>query len=451
MRVKLDSRTGDYETFRIWEVVEDEEFEFPDRQYTLEEAQEKKGTAQIGDIFEEPIASVEFGRIAAQAARQVIFQKVREAERKLVVEEYEDRLGTLVSGVVKKTTRDNIIIDLGGKAEAFMPRSEMLPHEMFRPGDRIRAYLYEVSPQQRGAQLFVSRTHNNMLVELFKIEVPEIGEGVIEIKAAAREPGNRAKIAVKTNDGRIDPIGACVGMRGARVQAISGELGGERVDIVIWDDNPAQLVINAMAPAEITSIVVDEDTHTMDLAVEKDQLSQAIGKNGLNIRLATELCGWTLNVMTQEDFDLKTTQESEGTIKMFAEKLDVEEEVAEILGLAGFTTLEEIAYVPREELAEIEEFDDEIVDELRKRASDALLTQALASEEGSTNLSPSEDLLNMDGMDEALANTLAQRGVSTMEDLAEQSVDDLIDIEGMTEEVAGQLIMTAREPWFNDA
>ena len=451
VRVKLDHRTGEYETFRIWDVVADDEYEFPDRQYTLSQAQERSPNIEMGSIIEEPIPSVEFGRIAAQAARQVIFQKVREAERQLVVAEYEERIGQLVSGIVKKTTRDNIIIDLGGKAEAFMPRSELLPHEMFRPGDKIRAYLYEVSPQMRGAQLFVSRTHPNMLVQLFKIEVPEIGEGVIEIKAAAREPGNRAKIAVKTNDGRIDPIGACVGMRGARVQAVSSELGGERVDIVIWDDNPAQLVINAMAPAEITSIVVDEDSHTMDLAVEQDQLSQAIGKGGLNIRLATGLCGWVLNVMTQDDFDLKTQQESANTVTMFVEKLEIDAEVAEILALAGFSTLEEVAYVPREELALIEEFDDEIVDELRKRASDALLTQALTNEEGIENQVPGEDLLTMEGMNEDLALKLAHKGICSMDDLAELSIDDLVDIENMTEERAGQLIMTAREPWFNDA
>ena len=451
VRVRLDPVTGDYETFRVWDVVSEEDLEFPDRQYTLEQASTHNADIALGEVIEEPIPSVEFGRIAAQAARQVIFQKVREAERELVVQEYQEKIGELVTGVVKKATRDNIIIDLGGKAEAFMPRAEMLPHEMFRPGDKVRAYLYEVTPQMRGAQLFVSRQHKNMLVELFKIEVPEIGEGVIEVKGAAREPGNRAKIAVKTNDGRIDPIGACVGMRGSRVQAVSSELGGERVDIVIWDDNPAQLVINAMAPAEITSIVVDEDTNTMELAVEKDQLSQAIGKNGLNIRLATDLSGWILNVMTQEDFDLKTQAESAGTVKMFAEKLDIDEEVAEILGLAGFTTLEEVAYVPREELAEIEEFDEEIVDELRKRASDALLTQALASEEDIDSKTPSDDLLNMNGMDEALAIKLAHNGVCTMDDLAEQSTDELIDIEDMTEERAGQLIMTAREPWFKDA
>lgn len=451
VRVSLDRKTGNYETFRVWEVVSDDEFEQPARQIALSQAQVRVPGIAIGETIEEPIPSVEFGRIAAQAARQVIFQKVREAERKLVVEEYQSRLGQLVTGIVKKTTRDNVILDLGNKAEAFMPRNEVLPNEMFRPGDKVRAYLYEVSPQPRGAQLFVSRTHKNMLVELFKIEVPEIGEGVIEVKAAAREPGVRAKVAVKTNDGRIDPIGACVGMRGARVQAVSSELGGERVDIVIWDDNPAQLVINAMSPAEISSIVVDEDSHTMDLSVEKDQLSLAIGKNGQNVRLATGLCGWTLNVLTEEEFRLKTQQESLSTINMFVETLGIDEEVADILVAAGFASLEEVAYVPKDELSSIEEFDEEIVDELRKRASDALLTQALASEEKVEAREPAEDLLAMKGMDQELAKQLALRGISTVEELAEQSVDDLLDIEGLSEEKAGQLIMTAREPWFNEA
>ncbi len=448
VRIALDPKTGDYDTYRYWDVVDEDEYEAPDRQYTLEQAREHEPNVEIGERIEEGVPSVEFGRIAAQAARQVIFQKVREAERRLVVEEYQQRMGQLISGVIKKTTRDNIIIDLGGKAEAFMPRNEMLPQEMFRPGDKIRAYLYEVSPQVRGAQLFVSRIHPQMLVELFRIEVPEIGEGVIEVRAAAREPGNRAKIAVKTNDGRIDPIGACVGMRGSRVQAVSGELGGERVDIVLWDDNPAQLVINAMAPAEITSIVVDEDSHTMDLAVEKEQLSQAIGKAGQNVRLATELTGWTLNVMAEEEFHSKTNQESESIVKMFADKLQVEEDVSILLVESGFSTLEEVAYVPREEMAAIEEFDEDIVDELRNRANDVLLTMALTSEEEIESQEAADDLKSMEGMDETLAETLAKQGVCTMEDLAEQSIDDLIDIENMTEERAGKLIMTAREPWF---
>ncbi|KTD33112.1 Transcription elongation protein nusA [Legionella nautarum] len=447
VRVKLDPRTGEYETFRYWDVVADEELKFPERELTVEQAKERVPTIELGGKIEEPMPSIEFGRIAAQTARQVIMQKVREAERQQVVDQFKNKLGQLIYGTVKKVTRDNIIIDLGGKAEAFMPRGEMLPNEMFRPNDRVRAYLYEITPQSRGPQLFVSRIRNEMLIELFRIEVPEIGENVIEVKAAAREPGNRAKIAVKTNDGRIDPVGACVGMRGARVQAVSSELGGERVDIILWDDNPAQLVINAMAPAEISSIVVDEDSHTMDLAVQKDQLSQAIGRNGQNVRLASQLTGWTLNVMTIEEFNSKSQEESSKIINLFTTTLEIDEEIASLLVAHGFSSLEEVAYVPKEELMAIEEFDEEIVEELRNRANDTLLTQALTSGEGLAG-SPSDSLLTMEGMTEELATSLASKGITTMEALAEHSVDELLDIPGMTEKRAGELIMKAREPWF---
>ncbi|HAT8914897.1 TPA: transcription termination/antitermination protein NusA [Legionella pneumophila subsp. pneumophila] len=447
VRIKIDSKTGDYETFRYWDVVNEEELEFPDRQLSLEQAKERKPSAAVGDRIEEIIPSIEFGRIEAQTARQVIMQKVREAERELIIDQFRSKLGQLIYGTVKKVTRDNIIIDLGGKAEAFLPRSEMLPHEMFRPNDRVRAYLYEITPQARGPQLFVSRTRNEMLIELFRIEVPEIGENIIDIKAAARDPGNRAKIAVKTNDGRIDPIGACVGMRGARVQAVSSELGGERVDIILWDDNPAQLVINAMAPADITSIVVDEDTHTMDLAVAKEQLSQAIGRNGQNVRLASQLTGWTLNVMTTEEFESKNQEESSKIVNLFTSALEIDEEIATLLVAHGFSSLEEVAYVPKEELLAIEEFDEEIVEELRNRANDKLLKMALSSGKGLSG-TPDDSLINMEGMTEDLANKLASKGITTMEDLAEQSVDELMEIEGISEEKAGALIMKAREPWF---
>ncbi|HAT6365423.1 TPA: transcription termination/antitermination protein NusA [Legionella pneumophila] len=447
VRIKIDSKTGDYETFRYWDVVNEEELEFPDRQLSLEQAKERKPSAAVGDRIEEIIPSIEFGRIEAQTARQVIMQKVREAERELIIDQFRSKLGQLIYGTVKKVTRDNVIIDLGGKAEAFLPRSEMLPHEMFRPNDRVRAYLYEITPQARGPQLFVSRTRNEMLIELFRIEVPEIGENIIDIKAAARDPGNRAKIAVKTNDGRIDPIGACVGMRGARVQAVSSELGGERVDIILWDDNPAQLVINAMAPADITSIVVDEDTHTMDLAVTKEQLSQAIGRNGQNVRLASQLTGWTLNVMTTEEFESKNQEESSKIVNLFTGALEIDEEIASLLVAHGFSSLEEVAYVPKEELLAIEEFDEEIVEELRNRANDKLLEMALSSGKGLSG-TPDDSLLSMEGMTEDLANKLASKGITTMEDLAEQSVDELMEIEGITEEKAGALIMKAREPWF---
>jgi N utilization substance protein A len=447
IRVKLDPRTGEYETFQYWDVVEDEDLEFPERELTLEQARERVPTIEMGGRIEEPMPSIEFGRIAAQTARQVIMQKVREAERQQVIDQFKNKFGQLVYGTVKKVTRDNIIIDLGGKAEAFMPRNEMLPNEMFRPNDRVRAYLYEITPQSRGPQLFVSRIRNEMLIELFRIEVPEIGENIIDVKAAAREPGNRAKIAVKTNDGRIDPVGACVGMRGARVQAVSSELGGERVDIILWDDNPAQLVINAMAPAEISSIVVDEDSHTMDLAVQKDQLSQAIGRNGQNVRLASQLTGWTLNVMTIEEFNSKSQEESTKIISLFTTNLEIDEEIAALLVAHGFSSLEEIAYVPKEELMAIEEFDEEIVDELRNRANDTLLTQALTSGQGMAG-SPSDSLLTMEGMTDELAHKLAAKGITTMDELAEHSVDELLDISDMTEAKAGELIMKAREPWF---
>lgn len=447
VRIKLDPRTGEHETFRYWDVVDEDELEYPERQLTIEQAKERNPSIKIGERIEESIPSIEFGRIEAQTARQVIMQKVREAERELVIDQFRKKLGQLVYGTVKKVTRDNVIIDLGGKAEAFLPRTEMLPHEMFRPNDRVRAYLYEITPQARGPQLYISRTRNEMLIELFRIEVPEIGENVIEVKAAARDPGNRAKIAVKTNDGRIDPVGACVGMRGARVQAVSSELGGERVDIVLWDDNPAQLVINAMAPADISSIVVDEDTHTMDLAVEKEQLSQAIGRNGQNVRLASQLTGWTLNVMTTDEFENKNIEESSKIIKLFTSALEIDEEIATLLVAHGFSSLEEVAYVPKEELLAISEFDEEIVEELRNRANDSLLAMALSSGKD-LSASPDESLLAMEDMTEELAKKLAAKGITSMEDLAEQSVDELLEIEGITEEQARVLIMKAREPWF---
>ncbi len=448
IRVKLDPRSGEYETFQYWDVVADDDIEFPERELTLEQAQERVPGIELGGQIEVPRDSIEFGRIAAQTARQVIMQKIREAERRLVIAQFKSKLGQLIYGTVKKVTRDHIIIDLGGKAEAFMPRSEMLPQEMFRPNDRVRAYLYEILDNARGPQLLVSRVRKEMLIELFRIEVPEIGENIIEIKSAAREPGNRAKIAVKTNDGRIDPIGACVGMRGARVQAVSSELGGERVDIILWDDNPAQLVINAMAPADISSIVVDEDTHAMDLAVNKDQLSQAIGRNGQNVRLASQLTGWTLNVMTAEDFQDKSLEESTKVVKLFTTALEIDEEIALLLVANGFSSLEEIAYVPKDELLAIEEFDEEIVEELRNRANDTLLTQALSSGDGVGGTSVAS-LSSMEGITDGLTQQLAAIGITTMDDLAEQSVDELLVIDGMTEEKAGALIMKAREPWFH--
>lgn len=447
-RVAVNRDTGEYETFRVWTVVEDEDYLEEASQLTLEQAAEKDKSLAIGDTYEEKIDNVEFGRIAAQTAKQVIVQKVREAEREIVISEYEHRVGELVAGTVKKVTRDNIIVDLGNNAEALLPRDQMIPRETFRIGDRMRAILTEVSSEQRGPQLFLSRTSPDMLIELFKIEVPEIAEEVIEIKAAARDPGSRAKIVVSTNDGRIDPVGACVGMRGSRVQVVSNELANERIDIILWDDNPAQLVINSMAPAEVASIIVDEDSHTMDIAVEEDNLAQAIGRNGQNVRLSSELTGWTINVMSEEEAAAKQQQEASTFIEMFMQKLDVDEDVSEVLVQEGFTSLEEIAYVPLDEILAIEGFDEEIANELRNRAKDALLTQAIASEEDLSSANIADDLLNMEGMDDTLALQLAKKGILNMEDLAEQSVDELIDIEGMDEERAGKLIMTARAPWF---
>ncbi|MCB1648468.1 MAG: transcription termination factor NusA [Gammaproteobacteria bacterium] len=447
-RVRVDRKTGEYETYRIWTVVEDEEYVGKGSQLTLEQAKEKSPDLAIGDDWEERIENIEFGRIAAQTAKQVIVQKVREAERDIVISEYIDKIGSLISGTVKKVTRESVLVDLGGNAEGLLTREHMIPRENFRVGDRIRALLLDVRSEPRGPQLFLSRTAPGMLIELFKIEVPEISEEVIEIKAAARDPGSRAKIVVSTNDGRIDPVGACVGMRGSRVQVVSNELANERIDIILWDDNPAQLVINSMAPAEVASIIVDEDSHTMDVAVEEENLAQAIGRSGQNVRLSSELTGWTINVMSVADAAEKQQQESSGYVDMFVAKLDVDEEVAEVLVAEGFTSLEEIAYVPLDEILSIDGFDEEIANELRNRAKDALLTQAIASEEGLSNANVADDLINMEGMDDTLALALANKGVLSMEDLAEQSIDELMDIEGMDEERAGKLIMTARAPWF---
>lgn len=454
VKVVIDRKTGDYATFRRWlvvdEIVEHEDDEHAPAVMLLEEAQKRDADLQVGDEVLEPMDSVEFGRIAAQKAKQVIIQKVLEAERAQIVNAYKEKIGQLIMGTVKKVTRDFIVMDLGNNAEAMLPRSEMIPHEAARTGDRIRAYLYEIqSDGTRNPQILISRTRPEMLIELFKIEVPEIGEELIEIKAAARDPGSRAKIAVKTNDGRIDPVGACVGMRGARVQAVSGELGGERIDIVLWDDNPAQLVINAMAPAEVASIVVDEDSSTMDLAVKADQLSQAIGRHGQNVRLASELTGWTLNVMTEEEAQAKSAEEGEKVLSLFQDKLGVEQAIAESLVNEGFSSLEEIAYVPVQELLEIDGFDDELVTALRERAKAVLLTQAIA-EEQALEVEPAADLLEMEGMDKATAYLLASKGVVTREDLAEQSVDDLLEFGEINEETAAKLIMTARKIWFED-
>ncbi|MCW8957396.1 MAG: transcription termination factor NusA, partial [Gammaproteobacteria bacterium] len=425
VRVHIDRESGEYDTFRRWLVTEESEdgsLENPLREITLEAAQVDNPDIALGDYVEDQIESVEFGRIAAQTAKQVIVQKVREAERAHVVDAFQDKVGELVMGTVKRVERGNVYLDLGDNVEAIVPRDEMIPREAVRNGDRLRGYLKEVRAEARGPQLFVSRTAPEFLVELFKLEVPEVGQGLIEIISGARDPGSRAKIAVNSTDSRLDPVGACVGMRGSRVQSVSNELAGERVDIILWDDNAAQFVINAMSPAEVVSIVVDEDSHTMDIAVEDEKLSQAIGRGGQNIRMASQLTGWTLNVMGTSDMESKSESENKALVEMFMEFLDVDEEVSAILVAEGFSSIEEVAYVPESELVEIEEFDEGIVNELRGRARDALLTRAISQEEMLENNEPQEDLLNMDGMERELAYQLAERGVCTMEDLAEQSI-----------------------------
>ncbi len=453
VRVSIDRRSGEFDTFRRWLVVDEAE-QAIENQYaeiTIEAAQYEQPELKAGDYVEEQIESVTFDRVTTQTAKQVIVQKIREAERALVVDAYQDQIGEIITGVVKKATRENVILDLGNNAEAIVYRDDMLPREVFRPGDRIRGLLYEIKPEARGAQLFVSRTKPEMLIELFRVEVPEIGEEMLEIKGAARDPGSRAKISVKSNDKRIDPVGACVGMRGSRVQAVSSELGGERVDIVLYDDNPAQYVINAMAPAEVASIIVDEDKNTMDIAVEEDNLAMAIGRSGQNIRLASQLTGWELNVMTVADMNEKHQAENDKVLALFTEKLDLDEDFATLLCEEGFTSLEEIAYVPAAEMLEIDGMDEDIVEELRNRAKEALTTQALASEETLEGAEPAADLLALDGLERHLAYVLASRGVVTLEDLAEQGVDEIADIEELDETKAGELIMAARNIcWFNE-
>lgn len=449
--VVIDRETGDYDTYRRWTVMPDDHMAILGTEFTTEEAAEKDTSLQIGDVYREQIENIEFGRIAAQIAKQVIVQRVREAERAQVVDAYRDRIGELVSGTVKKVTREAVIVDLGNNAEGFMSRDDLVGREAFRVSDRVRAILVGIRDDVRGPQLALSRACNEMLIELFSIEVPEISEEIIEIRATARDPGSRAKIAVKTNDGRIDPVGACVGMRGSRVQAVSGELANERVDIILWDDNPAQMAINALSPAEVESIIVDEDSHSMDVAVAEDNLAQAIGRNGQNVRLAAQLTGWTINVMSSEDAVAKSEEEAGRLVDLFVNALDIDEDVSLVLVEEGFTSLEEVAYVPLDEMVNIEGFDEEIADELRARAKDALLTQAIASEEELEGSEPAEDLLTMEGMDRHLAFVLASKGIVTMEDLAEQAVEDLLGIEDLDAARAGELIMTARAPWFAEA
>ncbi len=445
VRVSIDQETGDYQSLRRWQVVANDAVEDPARQIALDEALQRDSEINLEEFVEDVLEPVEFGRIGAQAAKQVIFQKIRDAEREQILNDFLERKEYMVTGTIKRMERGNAIIE-SGRVEAALPRDQMIPKENLRVGDRVRAYLYKIDRTARGPQLVLSRIAPEFLIKLFELEVPEIEEGLLEIKVAARDPGSRAKIAVKSNDQRVDPIGTCVGMRGSRVQAVTGELAGERVDIILWSDDPATFVINALAPAEISSILVDEEKHSMDIVVDEDNLAQAIGRGGQNVRLASELTGWELNIMTMEESQAKNEEEFSVIRRLFMEKLDVDEEVADILVQEGFTTLEEVAYVPLSEMLEIESFDEQTVNELRTRARNALLTEAIVSEEKVEHMA--EDLLSLAGMDSQTARKLAAKGVNTQEDLADLAVDDLVEMIEMDAERAKQLIMAARAPWF---
>ena len=445
VRVAIDRQSGDYEAFRRWQVVSEQELESEDHQVLLVDARDEHPDVQLGDYLEEPLEAVEFGRIGAQAAKQVILQRIRDAEREQILNDFLARKEHLVTGVVKRLDRGNAIIE-SGRVEGFLHRDQMIPRENLRVGDRVRAYLSRIERNARGPQLVLSRTAPEFIMKLFELEVPEIEEGLMEIKAAARDPGLRAKIAVKSNDQRIDPIGTCIGLRGSRVTSVTNELAGERVDIILWSPDPAQFVINALAPAEVSRIVVDEEKHSMDVVVEEDQLGKAIGASGQNVRLASELTGWEINLVTEQEATEKQAGETETIRKLFMAQLDVDEEVAQILVDEGFSSLEEVAYVPLAEMQEIEAFDEGIINELRNRARNALLTAAIAGEEKVE--SSAGDLLSLEGMDEETARTLASKGVRTSEDLADLAVDDLVELTGMEAERAKALIMTARAPWF---
>ncbi len=450
VRVKIDRRSGDYNTFQLWQVVEDDAvLAAPARQMRLSQARAFQPEIEIGGTVETPLENAPFGRIAAQTAKQVIVQKVREAERAQIVDAFIQRKGELISGIVKRIERGSVFLDVGGNVEALIAREDMITREQVRVGDRIRGYLKDVRSEPRGPQLFVSRVAPEFLIALFTLEVPEVGRGLIELKGAARDPGSRAKIAVRSRDPRIDPVGACVGMHGSRVQSISRELADERIDIVLWDENPVQFVINAMSPAEVVAIVVDEDSHSIDIAVAEDKLAQAIGRGGQNVHLASALTGWELNVLTEAQAQAKNGREQETFKQLFMEQLDVDAEVAAILVREGFSSLEEVAYVPVHEMLEVQEFDEELVEELRSRARNALLTRAIAAEERMGNARPAEDLLQLEGMDEELAYLLAGKGILTREALAELAVDDLTEMAGLDEKRAARLIMTARAPWFS--
>ncbi|CAB1368686.1 transcription termination factor NusA [Denitratisoma oestradiolicum] len=447
VRVEIDRNTGEFEAFRRWVVVTDEEFENPENQIILEDAQQQVSEVVLGDYIEEALEPIDFGRIGAQAAKQVILQKIRDAEREQLLNDFLERKEHLVTGAIKRMEKGNAIIE-AGRVEALLPRDQMIPKENLRPGDRVRAWLKKIDRAARGPQLILSRTAPEFIVKLFELEVPEIEEGLLEIKSAARDAGIRAKIAVKSNDPRVDPIGTCVGMRGSRVTAVTNELSGERVDIVLWSADPAQFVIGALAPAEVMSIMVDEEKHAMDVVVSEDNLAIAIGRGGQNVRLASELTGWTINLMTIEQSQQKQEAESSAIRSLFMEKLDVDEEVADILIQEGFSTLEEVAYVPLAEMLEIDAFDEATINELRDRARNVLLTEAIVDEEQLENVE--DALINLDGMDKALAAKLARHDIKTLDDLADLAVDELVEITGIDDARAKALITNARAHWFAD-
>ncbi|MBL8424450.1 MAG: transcription termination/antitermination protein NusA [Candidatus Accumulibacter phosphatis] len=445
VRVVVDRETGDFETFRRWEVVADGDFLDEEQQIPLSDAQEQDPEVEIGDFLEESLEPIDFGRIGAQAAKQVILQRIRDAEREQILNDFLARKEHLVTGTIKRMERGNAIIETG-KIEAVLPRDQMIPRENLRIGDRVKAYLLRIDRAARGPQLILSRTAPEFIIRLFALEVPEVDDGLLEIKAAARDPGMRAKIAVKSNDQRIDPIGTCVGMRGMRVTAVTNELAGERVDIVLWSADPAQFVIGALAPAEVSSIIVDEEKHSMDVVVDEQNLAIAIGRGGQNVRLASEMTGWTINLMTEEESKTLVEAEAAAIRVLFMEKLDVDEELANILIEEGFSTLEEVAYVPLHEMIEIESFDEATVQELRERARNVLLTDAIVTEEKIGEVA--EDMLNLEGMDKMLAAKLAGSGIKTRDDLADLAVDELTEITGIDTPRAKQLITTARAHWF---
>ncbi|MCB6182008.1 transcription termination factor NusA [Leeia sp. TBRC 13508] len=448
VRVEIDRHTGEYKSFRRWEIVERDVFEFPSKQMMPHEIEEDypELTLALGDYLEEPLEAIEFGRIGAQTAKQVILQRIRDAEREQLLEDFLARKEHLVNGVIKRMDRNGAIVE-AGKLEALLPRDQMIPKENLRVGDRVRAFLAKIERTNRGPQIQLSRTAPQFITKLFELEVPEIEEGLIELKGAARDPGVRAKIAVKSNDPRIDPQGTCIGMRGSRVTAVTNELAGERVDIILWSSDAAGFVVNALAPAEISRIAVDEEAHSMDVVVSEDQLAIAIGRGGQNVRLASELTGWQINIMTVDQAEEKHQAEFAAIRQLFIEALDVDEEVADVLVQEGFSTLEEVAYVPLAEMLEIDAFDEETVNELRSRARNSLLTRAIASEEQLE--AGAVGLQEVEGVDSDIAHKLVEKGIQTRDDLAELAVDELVEITGIDEEKAKALILKAREHWFN--